>query len=554
VEEEPLEHARRALRHAMAAARRDGAAVLRGASPEVLEQLARDLRGSDAALVVAVGDEEVPHELAGLAVFEASPAASYANALRRQGLVELRCGIVTRAAELLAEAAALLGPSEPLLALRVMVEAGEAASYAGDVALTAAIGREAAELAPDAAPGTEAVRQLAYLEGMGRMMEGDLAGAAPLLREVMAAGRRATHPLAVLHGGIAATALGADSAARALHARAVERARADGNRELLAHALEFLVTADLSHGRYEAAARHAVEGRALAEEVGNLTTACQHTAGLALVAAFGGRPDEAREHAAAALEHAGAHAVGLASAFAEWALAVAELSEGRARQAADRLEALRAAGPGAGHPLVSLVAAPHLVEAAAQAGDRELAARALASFRGFSTHGGHTWSEALVARGRALSTAGRAADAHFGRAILLHARAARPFDRARTELLWGQALRRESRAAEALPHLRAALDAFERLDGGTWTAQARAELRAAGVLTPGVSRHEAAERLTPREREIVELVATGATNREIAAQLDLSPRTVDHHLRQVFVKLEITSRAELVRPAAEDLA
>lgn len=540
----------------MAAARRDGAAVLRGATPEVLAQLAQELRGGDAALVLAVADEALPRALTGLTVHEAAPAVSHATALRRQGLVELRYGVLTRAAELLAEAGALLAATEPALALATLLEAGQAAGYAGDARLGAQVGRAATVLVADAAPDPEAARRVAYLAGIGRMMEGDLPGAAPLLREVIGAGRRASAPVAVLHGGIAATALGADSAARALHARAVERARADGDRDLLAHALEFLVMADLTHGRYDAAERHGLEGLALAEEAGNPTTTCQHTAGLALVAAFRGRPEAAREHAAAALEHAEPHAVGLAVAFASWALAVAELSEGRGRQAADRLEDLASAGPGASHPLVSLVAAPHLVEAAAHAGDRPAAVRALARFRRFSIQGGHAWSEALVARGRALSSSGPAADAHFGRAILLHARAARPFDRARTELLWGQALRREDRDAEALPHLRAALDAFERLDGGTWTAQARAELSAAGGVLPGVvSRHEAAERLTPREREIVELVATGATNREVAGQLELSPRTVDHHLRQVFVKLGISSRAELVPPApAEDPA
>ncbi|HEU4975174.1 MAG TPA: LuxR C-terminal-related transcriptional regulator [Baekduia sp.] len=482
---------------------------------------------------------------------EVRRAIGDADALRRHGLAELRAGVVTRAAALLHEAASVLAPVAPDEALAVLIQAVEAATYAGDIRLTSVLGRQASALRVDGAPGTETARRRAYVEGLGRMLEGDVPAAAPLLREAMAAGRRASHPLAVLHGGIAASVLGADSAARALHARAVERARADGDLGLLARALEFLVIADLSHGRYEAAVRHAYEGRALAEEVGNLTTACQHTAGLALISALRGRPEQAREHAAVALAHGAAHGVGLARACCTWALAIAELSESRAPQALERLKALATLGPGEGHPIVSLVATPHLVESAARVGDVELAQRALATFRAFALRGGHTWSDGLVARGCALASSGLTADAHFGRAVLLHARAARPFERARTELLWGQALRREGRSREAVSHLRAALDAFERLDSGTWTAQARAELRAAAVSTPGVSRHATTERLTPRQREIVELVATGATNREIAARLDVSPRTVDHHLRQVFAKLGISSRAELIRPAAE---
>jgi DNA-binding CsgD family transcriptional regulator len=353
----------------------------------------------------------------------------------------------------------------------------------------------------------------------------------------------------VLQGGIAAAALGADSAAHALHARAVERARADGDDALVAHALEYLVNADILHGRYETAARHALEGRALADEAGHLTVACQHTASLALVEALRGRPTACREHAIAAREHATGHGLGLPAAVANWALAVADLSEGRPREAADRLRALADAGPGGGHPLVSLVAVPHLVEAAARCGDRRPAADALAAFERFARHAGQPWSEALVARCRGLSSTGEQADEHFRRAVVLHARAGRHFDRARTELLWGQALRLERRRADGHAHLRAALEAFERLDAGAWTERARAELRATGEAARSRREPEAADRLTPREREIVELVATGATNREIAAQLVLSPRTVDHHLRQVFAKLGISSRADLIRPS-----
>jgi DNA-binding CsgD family transcriptional regulator len=548
VEEEQLDEGTRALRLAVDAARRGGAVLVRGAAPDALADLARSLAGGEVGLLVALGDEPVPEALAGLPVFEAAPSGGQARALRRRGLVELRCGVATTACELLGEAAALLAPRDPAFALRVLLEAAEAAAYAGDLGRLTAIGRTAEELDFAGAASADTLRIIAYLRGMGRMLDGDTAGAAPLLREAVIAGRRATDPVAVLQGGIAAAMLGADSAAHALHARAVERARADGDDALVAHALEFLVNADIFHGRYETAARHAVDGRALADEAGHLTVACQHTASLALVEALRGRPTASREHAIVALEHATGHGLGLPAAVASWALAVADLSEGRPREAADRIRALAAAGPGAGHPLVSLLAVPHLVEAAACCGDRRPAADALAAFERFARHAGQPWAEALVARCRGLSSTGEKADEHFRRAVVLHARAGRHFDRARTELLWGQALRLERRRADGHPHLRAALEAFERLDAGAWTERARAELRATGEAARSRREPEAANRLTPREREIVELVATGATNREIAAHLVLSPRTVDHHLRQVFAKLGISSRAELIRP------
>jgi DNA-binding CsgD family transcriptional regulator len=482
------------------------------------------------------------------AAHDALPAAGAARTLRRRGLVELRRGVATQAYELLSGAADLLVATDPQLALRVLLEAMEAAAYAGDLAGMAELGHRAREIDLGGTATPETLRMAACLEGIGRTMEGDDAGAAPLLRDVLTAGRRAADPVAVLQGGLAATLLGADSAARALHARAVERARADGDPGRLAHTIEFLVDADLFHGRYEAAHRHALEGLALAQEAGHDTTACRHTAGLALVAGFRGRPHECREHAVVTLEHARPHALGVCSAYAEWGLAIADLSEGRPRAAAERLHALTAAGPGTGSVLVSLVAVPHLVEATAHAGDPTPASDALSAFTRFARRRVQPWAKALLARCHGLTSSGTEADAHFGRAVLLHAQAGRHFDRARTELLWGQSLCGERRYLEARPHLRAALDAFERLDGGTWADRARAELRATGEVARSRGAPGAADRLTPREREIVELVSTGATNREIAAQLVLSPRTVDHHLRQVFAKLGISSRSQLIRP------
>jgi DNA-binding CsgD family transcriptional regulator len=547
--EEELDDGLRALRHAVAAARRGGTVLVRGAAPDALAHLARDLSGDGVGLVVLLGDGPVPDALAGLPVYEAASAGGPARGLRRRGLVELRCGVVTTAADLLTEAAVLLAGHDARLAVRTLVAAGEAAAYAGDLARVAELADGAAALPVHG--DAESDRLVAFAQGMARVFSGDAKAASPLLREVVAAGRRATDPSAVMQGGIAATMIGADSAARALHARAVERARAAGDRALVAHALEFLCIADLFHGRYEAALQHAREGRALADEAGQLNPACQHTAALALIAALRGRPAECRELAIVAREHAEAHALGFACAFVTWALAIADLAEDRYAEAADRLAEMAAAPPGEGHPLVALVAAPHLVEAAAACGDARRARRALATFEAYARHDGQSWAQALVARCRGVLAGGAEADAHFARAILLHARAGLDLERARTELLWGRALRRAGRDGDARPHLRAAMESLGRQGGGAWAEQARAELRAMGEAVPERPAQQVGAHLTPREREIVELVGTGATNREIAAQLLLSPRTVDHHLRQVFSKLGISSRAELKAPARE---
>ncbi|MGH2993721.1 MAG: helix-turn-helix transcriptional regulator, partial [Solirubrobacterales bacterium] len=117
---------------------------------------------------------------------------------------------------------------------------------------------------------------------------------------------------------------------------------------------------------------------------------------------------------------------------------------------------------------------------------------------------------------------------------------------ARTELLYGEWLRRERQRSEARRHLRRAADLFRQVGAAPWEERAEAELRATGEKA---RRRDPStlDQLTPQELQIAGLVADGMTNREIAAQLFLSPRTIDYHLRKVFSKLGIASRTELVQ-------
>ena len=118
-----------------------------------------------------------------------------------------------------------------------------------------------------------------------------------------------------------------------------------------------------------------------------------------------------------------------------------------------------------------------------------------------------------------------------------------PFDLARIQLAYGSHLRRIKSTTDARHHLAAAAETFRRLGATPWTARADRELRATGI-TVGKADSGLAS-LTPQQRQIAELAAAGHTNKEIAARLFLSPRTVSTHLYQVFPKLGITSRAAL---------
>jgi DNA-binding NarL/FixJ family response regulator len=231
---------------------------------------------------------------------------------------------------------------------------------------------------------------------------------------------------------------------------------------------------------------------------------------------------------------------------ATWALGLLELGSGRPAEALSRLESVVSAGPGSGHPLVGLFAIPDLVEAAARVDHIERARTGLLRFEAWATASRLPWAMAVVARCRGLVSAGPTAVAHLEEAVELHQDGQRPFDGARARLLLGELLRRERRRMDARPHLRAALESFERLGASPWAERAAAELRASGETARRRDPSTAAD-LTPQELQIARLVADGATNKDVAAQLFLSSRTVDYHLRKVFTKLGLSSRAELHR-------
>jgi DNA-binding CsgD family transcriptional regulator len=167
----------------------------------------------------------------------------------------------------------------------------------------------------------------------------------------------------------------------------------------------------------------------------------------------------------------------------------------------------------------------------------------LAALEERAQRAGGWWPRGTVAYGHGL-LAQDDFDQHFREARDCYAALPSAFDVARTELAWGERLRRERRRTEARVQLTAALAGFDRLGARPWAARVRAELAAAeGGRARPAEAHEAP--LTHKEGEVADLVAAGATNREAAAALFLSPRTVEHHLRQVYRKLGVRSRTEL---------
>jgi len=150
---------------------------------------------------------------------------------------------------------------------------------------------------------------------------------------------------------------------------------------------------------------------------------------------------------------------------------------------------------------------------------------------------------ALAARCRSLLAPDDTFEQSFSTALRWHAQASRPFECARTQLCFGERLRRAKQRARAREQLQAAWKIFSDLGARPWEERCRAEITASGLrLAP--TRHAPADLLTPQELQVALAVAAGATNREAACRLFIAPKTVEYHLRHIYDKLG-TSRQEL---------
>jgi DNA-binding CsgD family transcriptional regulator len=195
--------------------------------------------------------------------------------------------------------------------------------------------------------------------------------------------------------------------------------------------------------------------------------------------------------------------------------------------------------------------APDLVEVYLRVGRTAEAEAELEELARQAETTGHAWARAVTERCRGLLAGEDEFEAHLARALELHGERAMPFDRARTELVLGERLRRARRRADARPFLRSALEGFERLGAMPWAERARAELQATGEHTSPRD-PTAAEHLTPQELQVALVVARGATNREAGAALFLSPKTIETHLGRVYRKLGVRSRTELAHRLATE--
>lgn len=331
---------------------------------------------------------------------------------------------------------------------------------------------------------------------------------------------------------------------------AVRKTRGAQAAGLLPFQLSWLTLVCWLDGDWVSALANGYAAVQIAEETGWATELPNCLIALATVEATLGHDDDAREHAdLAARLGAGGTEARIFAAQAARVLGLLELGAGRPTEAAEHLGvAGEFALAGRMGDTVLFNWAGNLTEALVRAGRPEQAVQALRSAAREAEPTGRPTANAVVARCRGLLAdtldEGRAA---FDEALTWHERAAtQPFELARTQLCYGEFLRRHQLRTDARTQLRAALATFGRLGAVAWIRRAEAELQATG-LTSRKRAPVATESLTPQELQVAIVVADGVTNAEAAARLFLSAKTIEFHLSNVYRKLGIRSRAELVK-------
>ncbi|TDQ00844.1 regulatory LuxR family protein [Labedaea rhizosphaerae] len=432
-------------------------------------------------------------------------------------------------------------------AATALVLAGEASCLAGDSERYFAIAERAERFATaDDPPYVHAA--VDHFRGMAATFRGRHADAIPPLRRVLRTAAGLDEPTLKVWASQAAYTLGDAELARDLAVAAVRTAGNRGMAALLPWALVYVAMAELLLDRHSCALGSAEQGVRTATALGQPNSVADHLSILALEAALRGDRDTATGRLDAALHDVASRGLGRPGALASWASACVDLVDEHPEDAMNRLRTM-ASGAGGVHPGIRVMAAPQYIEAAVQCGRRGTAAKALHVFDDWAGATGSTARLALSARCHALLAANPAdAEERYRAAIDLHRASGTALELAKTELFYAHHLRRERRPKLARDQLRDALRIFQRYDATHWARRALTELRATGEAAPQATRTTpvTVKDLTPQQAEIVRLVAEGATNREVAARLFISHRTVDHHLRNIFAKLGVRSRVELV--------
>jgi DNA-binding NarL/FixJ family response regulator len=457
--------------------------------------------------------------------------------LRAQIAFALRRG--SDAPGLLLDAATRLVPLHPGLARETCLEALAAAIFAGHLGS----GRDVLRVVRASLPAKPPAASDLLLNGLATLVTQGYAAAVAQLRAALKAfqqddGRTPADDRWLWLACRVAADLWEHEIWEELAWSGVRRAREAGALSVFPMSASYRAGAHVHAGEY-------AEASALLEEAYAVAQAT-HTALLVqarqMVAAWRGDEAQALELIEAGRQDATARGQGMALSIIECANAVLFNGLGRYE------EALAPAQRACAQDDLSLyaLALVELIEAAVHCDRQDLAATALERLSERTQASGTEWALGIEARSRALRSDSPSAEALYEEAVKRLAQGRLAPHLARAQLVYGEWLRRENRRQDAREQLRAAHDTFSRIGAEGFAERARRELAATGE-TARARTDGTRDVLTPQEAQIARLARAGLSNPEIGAQLFISPRTVQYHLRKVFQKLGITSRNQLGR-------
>jgi DNA-binding CsgD family transcriptional regulator len=459
-----------------------------------------------------------------------------------RGQVMFASGLGGDAPPLLLKAAKRLEPLDPDLARETYLTAWMAAMFAGRLAGAGdllEVSRAARALPAPAEPPRPVDL---VLDGLTLLVTDGPRAAAPTLRQAVTGYAGADIAVAdELRWGwlaqAAASALWDDDAWRAMLTRQVQLARDAGALDQLPILLGALGTAVVWSGDFTEAGALIAETDAVCAATG--TRSAPFSA--MILAAWSGHQAEAAPLVEATVADATAAGQGIAVAYARWVAAI--LGNGLGRYA-EALPAARQAAEDTSTIFISMWALPELIEAAVRTGEAAAAEAALTRLTEFTQAGKTDFGLGIEARSRAQVSHGQAAEAGYQEAVTRLGRTRLRTELGRAHLLYGEWLRRANRRTDARAQLRAAHELLSAIGAAAFADRAQRELAATGETVRKRSAASASE-LTVQEASIARLAVEGRTNPEIGAQLFLSARTVEWHLRKIFAKLGIASRREL---------
>ncbi len=467
-----------------------------------------------------------------------------AEAIYVQGAVAYERTSPRTDAELTIEAGALVIDTDPERATLTLYEAMHAARHGAAHDLL----QRAAELMRGLAQPEGRATMVSALLGWAELFAGRPERAVGPMRDLQAAVRNGD--LDLMHGmtaGFGGLLIAADDDVVTGTKDMLAQVRATGALGWVPYTLNVLAVARLLRGEFADARAHVAEGAAISDEFGNSTESLAHRSVEVWLRAVSGEESRCRDLAAEVLPEArNRHRVN--AEIAAWGLAMLDLSARRFEVALDGLERV-CRGPARRDVLMRAV--PDLVEAAVRGDAPDRAQAALTEFAHWAKQVERPVTTGLALRCRALLADDDGAEALYAEGLLLHERYGGPYDLARTRLVYGEWLRRRRRRTEARAHLEAAAVTFERIGAALWAERAHGELAAFGGAREEKRGSGPLTLLTGQELRVVQLAASGLTNKEIAAQLYLSPRTVGHHLYKAYPKLGVTARSELANLVAE---